>query len=41
MTVNPQLEQNSLIIQFRETRNRTLELVKNLEKVEQIQSRLN
>ena len=32
MTVNPELEKNSSILeQFKETRNRTLELVKNLE----------
>lgn len=32
MTVNPKVEQNSLIASFNETRNRTLELVKTLEK---------
>ena len=33
MTVNPELQKNSLLLeQFKETRNRTLELVKNLEK---------
>jgi len=33
MTVNPELEENrTLVEQFRETRNRTLELVKNLKK---------
>ena len=34
MTVNPELEKNNSILeQFKETRNRTLELVKNLEKI--------
>ena len=33
MTVNPELQKNSLLLeQFKETRNRTLELVKNLKK---------
>ena len=33
MTLNPELQKNSLLLeQFKETRNRTLELVKNLEK---------
>ena len=33
MKVNPELQKNSLLLeQFKETRNRTLELVKNLEK---------
>ena len=33
MTVNPELQKNSVLLeQFKETRNRTLELVKNLEK---------
>ena len=33
MTVNPELQKNGLLLeQFTETRNRTLELVKNLEK---------
>ena len=33
MTVNPELQKNNeLLQQFKETRNRTLELVKNLEK---------
>ncbi|MDC0605116.1 ergothioneine biosynthesis protein EgtB [Nitrosopumilus sp.] len=33
MTVNPELQKNSMLLeQFKETRNRTLELVKNLEK---------
>ena len=33
MTVNPELQKNNLLLgQFKETRNRTLELVKNLKK---------
>ena len=32
MTTNPELSQKPLVLQFRETRSRTLQLVKNLEK---------